>query len=149
MCFVSYKFLNIMNYYQKIQNLRDELHWKTALELVRSYDKILIGSMSTKSIVSKKKTLNKRSKQLAYSLGHYLFKCRLESKAEEYGAKVVVVNEAYTSKTCGKCSNINPNLGGNKTFSCPRSNCNYTIDRDVNGARNISLKHFGLFNPKF
>jgi IS605 OrfB family transposase len=137
------------NRYRRLQNLRDELHWKTALDLVKSYDTILIGSMSTKSIVSKRLNLNKTSKTTAYALSHYLFKQRLEAKAEEYGSRVIVVDEHYTSKTCGGCFRINHNLGSNKTFNCPQVNCDFTLDRDLNGARNIALRHFGLFNPIF
>ncbi len=135
--------------YKKIQNIRDDLHWKTALQLVTNYDMILIGSMSTKGIVSKKGNLNKQVKTVANMLSHYLFRQRLEAKAEEYGAEVIVVNEAWTSKTCGSCFHVHHNLGGSKTFDCPRPNklCSFKLDRDVNGARNIALKHFGLFEP--
>ena len=38
---------------KKIRNLTDELHWKTINYLVKNYDTILIGNMSSKGIVSK------------------------------------------------------------------------------------------------
>jgi putative transposase len=47
-------------------------------------------------------------------------------------------SEEYTSKTCECCKKINKSLGSKKTFICP--NCKFTIDRDINGARNIMLK---------
>ena len=53
--------------------------------------------------------------------------------------KIHICNEAYTSKTCGCCGNLNNYLGGSKTFNC--SECGILIDRDYNGARNIYLKH--------
>ncbi len=135
--------------YKRIQNIRDDLHWKTSLKLVTNYDTILLGSMSTKGIVSKKRALNKSVKTVAYMLSHYLFRQRLKAKAEEYGAEVRVVNEAWTSKTCGGCSKVHYNLGSSKTFKCPQPNrlCSFEIDRDINGARNIALKHFGFFDP--
>jgi len=52
------------------------------------------------------------------------------------------VNESYTSKTCGRCGNINKELGSSKSYKC--SKCHLEIDRDVNGARNIYLKNIGL-----
>src|SRR2546423_588161 len=55
------------------------------------------------------------------------------------GGKVVICTEEYTSKTCGCCGVINKNLGSLKTFKCP--SCGATIDRDVNGARNVLLKY--------
>ena len=137
--------------YKRIQNIRDDLHWKTALKLVKNYDTILLGSMSTKGIVSNKRHLNKGVKTTSYMLGHYLFRQRLEAKAEEYDSKVFIVNEAWTSKTCGGCSKVHHNLGSNKTFKCPQPNniCSFEIDRDVNGARNIALNHFGFFKPVY
>ena len=37
---------------------------------------------------------------------HYKFRQRLKSKAEETGVKVMIQDEAYTSKTCSRCGNI-------------------------------------------
>jgi IS605 OrfB family transposase len=135
--------------YKRIQGIRDELHWKTALTLVRSYDKILIGNMSTRSIVSKRSNLNKTTKTVAYMLSHYLFRTRLEAKAEEYGSQVIIVDEKWTSKTCGGCSKVDYDLGAKKIFRCPQSDCNFKLDRDLNGARNIALNYFKKFNPIF
>jgi putative transposase len=51
---------------------------------------------------------------------------------------IYIYYNGYTSKTCGCCGKINKSLGSKKTFACP--NCKFTIDRDINGARNIMLK---------
>ena len=58
----------------------------------------------------------------------------------EYGSKVVVVNQAYTSKTCSECGYVKHNLGGSKVFDCDE--CGGVMYRDVNGAKNIFLKNF-------
>ena len=51
------------------------------------------------------------------------------------------VNEAYTSKTCSCCGNIQWNLGGAKLYKC--SQCKAVMDhRDDNGAKNIFLKNY-------
>ena len=50
----------------------------------------------------------------------------------EFGKKVVIVNEAYTN-TCSCCGSIHPSLGGSKIYECQK--CNKTMDRDVNGAK--------------
>jgi|GraSoiStandDraft_51_1057287.scaffolds.fasta_scaffold647892_2 putative transposase len=73
---------------------------------------------------------------LTWSHGRFLN--RLLSKAEELGKKVVIVSEAYTSKTCSACGWINRNLGGQKVFRC--RDCKWVVDRDVNGARGIFLR---------
>ncbi len=56
------------------------------------------------------------------------------------------VTEEFTSKTCGSCGEIHYNLGSSKTFTCPKSECKFTIPRDWNGARNILLKNFQKSN---
>ena len=55
-----------------------------------------------------------------------------------HGVIIAETNEAYTSKTCGKCGHIHTKLGGNKVFKCPE--CGYVAFRDANGAFNIMLK---------
>src|SRR3989338_4930467 len=52
---------------------------------------------------------------------HYRFKQRLLFKCKH--AKVIIVNEAYTTKTFGKCGNLNWGIGGKKIFKCPKSEC--------------------------
>ena len=53
--------------------------------------------------------------------------------------KLYIVDESYTSKTCGSCGFIKENLGGNKVYKC--DSCGLEIGRDHNGARNILLKN--------
>jgi putative transposase len=74
-----------------------------------------------------------------YNLSFYLFKQRLQEKANFYRTKILIKSEAYTSKTCTNCGELNNSLGSKKIFECKK--CNLVIDRDVNGARNILLKN--------
>jgi hypothetical protein len=55
--------------------------------------------------------------------------------------KVIIVNEAYTTKTCGMCGIINNNVGSKEIFKCVNSLCKYTMDRDIQAARNIYLRY--------
>lgn len=126
--------------YDKIKHKIDDLHWKTASYLVRNYDTILLGSMSTKRIISKKGNLRKNIRSVAQYISHYLFRQRLLAKAEEYNSKIIVVNEAWTSKTCGNCFKKNHGLKTAKIFKCPY--CNFIWGRDYNGARNIMLRYY-------
>jgi len=130
------KYLNRLR--EKLTNKIKDMHYKTCKFLCKSFDTIVIGNMSTRSIVSNKKNLRPVVKQYCYALSHYLFKERLQNKAEEYNCKVLVVDESYTSKTCGGCGLINDKLGSSKMFRCKV--CNFTCDRDINGARNILIK---------
>lgn len=113
------------------------MHWKTANMLCKMTDKILLGNISTASILQG--NLSKFLKPLFQTLSHYTFSELLQSKCEEYRVEYARVDESYTSKTCGGCSALNETLGASKVFIC--SKCSFTIDRDVNGARNIMIKN--------
>jgi putative transposase len=72
-------------------------------------------------------------------LSHYRFQIMLKHKAKLDGDCMVhSVSEEYSSKTCGHCGKIYEGLNGQKWFYCPTC-CQFSIDRDVNGARNIFL----------
>ena len=44
----------------------------------------------------------------------------------------------YTSKICSNCGNYNKDLKAEKIYECV--NCDLSIDRDMNGCRNIFMK---------
>lgn len=119
----------------KIKNLIEEIHHKTALFLVMNYAYILLPSFETSQMVS---NLYSKVARAMLTWSHFKFKTFLKFKAKEYGAKVIEVDESYTSKTCGRCGFILKNLGGKKVFRCPR--CGLVIDRDYNGVRNVYLR---------
>lgn len=62
---------------------------------------------------------------------------RLKWYARKYGKQVVDCNESYTSKTKSWDGVIDEKLGSSKII---KGN-GFTVDRDINGARNILLKH--------
>ena len=128
--------------YNKIDNLINDLHWKTINYLTNNYGIIMIGNMSTKNIVSNKsKTqLDKRTKRVALLMKLFVFKQRLQFKCVQNKLGYKEIDEAYTSKTCTGCSYLNEDLGDNKIFNC--KNCHQIIGRDVNGARNIMINSF-------
>src|SRR5207248_8224269 len=97
---------------------------------------ILHPEFKTKDMVRRgsfKKIHSKTARQML-TWSHYRFCQYLLHKYP--WCKVVICTEEYTSKTCGCCGVINRNLGSSKTFQCGA-----TIDRDVNGARNVLLKY--------
>lgn len=122
----------------KINNLVDELHWKTINYLVKTNDIILIGDMSTKSIVSKNGNLGKITKRIALSLRFFVFHQRLKYKCDVNNTKYGKINEWMTSKMCSMCGNVKEDLGGNELYKCTK--CGIQMDRDINGARNIHIK---------
>ena len=124
--------------YSKIKNLISDLHWKTCNYLCKNYDTIMVGNLSTQRCINKSNNLYKSCREPLKYMQHYLFRLRLQSKCEEYGKIYKEVDEKYTTQQCGKCMNLNKNVGSSKIYTCPV--CKFTIDRDINGARNIFLK---------
>ena len=77
------------------------------------------------------------------AISHDKFRTILKQKALKYGSTVRIVCEGNTSKTCGACGNVKE-IKNKRIYNC--DNCFAIIDRDVNGARNILIKHQKL-NP--
>ena len=125
----------------RLRNLVDELHKKCAIKLCSKYRRILLPSFETSQMVLKgRRKLSSKSARCMLSWSHYRFRQRLLMKSREYPwCQVSIVDEAYTSKTCGKCGKLNTKLGGSKDFLC--NSCNFHADRDANGARNILLRY--------
>lgn len=123
----------------KIRNLVDELHRQVASYLICNYKVVFIPTFETSSMVLKsKRRINTKSVRSMLTWSHYRFKQLLTSMSDRHDLIIVETNEAYTSKTCGKCGHVHTLLGGNKVFKCPE--CGYVADRDANGAFNIMLK---------
>ena len=155
-------------YYKKIKNIVKELHNKSALYLVKNYNKILLPEFKTSEMVKgigkkyiknkleeikdkpnnerkivikemyKIRRLNKRVKFVLNMLSHYKFKQHLINKCDEYGCNIEIVTEEYTSKCCSRCGILSDNYK-NREKTC--ISCNLKIDRDLNGSRNILIKN--------
>jgi transposase len=125
----------------KIRNLVDEVHKKLSKCLCENYRKILLPVFETSNMVKRGcRKLHKKTARAMLTWSHFRFRQRLLSKSREYPwCKVILTEEPYTSKTCGECGTINTTLGSQKTFKCQE--CEYISDRDINGARNILLRH--------
>jgi putative transposase len=134
---VKVKKKKILKLYLRIKNIVNDIHWKTITYIKNNYTDVLLPSFESQDMVTNT-FLHSTTKRQLLGLQHYKFKEKLLNKKE---INVHVVNEAFTSKTCGCCGEINYKLGSSKMFKC--SNCNLTIDRDFNGARNIYLKYMG------
>jgi IS605 OrfB family transposase len=119
---------------EKIKNKVDDMHWQVANFLVKKYNEITIGKLSTKIVTGNLSALTKRT---YYALAHYTFRERLQQKCKEYSVKYNEQEEMYTTKKCGGCGLLN-NVGSSKMYNC--NDCGFEIHRDHNGARNIMIK---------
>ncbi len=128
----------------RVKHLVDDLHRRAAYELVSKYGTILLPHFNVgKMVLKKARRIARLSVRQMLSLRHYDFKQHLQWMCEKYGKSLVLVNEAYTSKTyAGKTIN---DLKSKRSFKIRKSGRSYTIDRDVNGARNILIRFLTKF----
>ena len=131
---------------KKIRNLVDELHKKLTKYLVAGYNTILLPNFETKRMVRRvDRRIGSKTARAMLGWAHYRFRQRLINKTREYPwCRVVICDEHYTSKTCGKCGKLNQTLGASKVFMCPNVECGVEMDRDINAARNILLRFLTL-----
>ncbi len=121
---------------EKIKNLTNEIHHKTAHFLCKNFSVIFLPPFETSQMATK---LRSKTARAMLTWAHYRFAEFLKHKATEFGTRVVRVCEAYTSKTCSACGKIHK-IGSKKVLKC---GCGTLIDRDINGARGIFLRALG------
>ena len=125
----------------RVQNIVNEVHKQLVKHLAKTYDLIMIPSFEVSQMVRKQdRKIHSTTARQMITWAHYRFRERLIHKCRQYGSKVAVVNEAFTSKTCSCCGSLNNKLGSSKVFKCPT--CGVVMDRDANGAKNIFLRNF-------
>ena len=129
---------------KKIRNLIDEVHKQLAKHLASHYDIVFLPKFETSQMVRKiDRKIGRKSARGMAVWAHYRFRQRLIHTCRMLGrCKLIVCNEAWTSKTCSCCGQLHHGLGSSKVFRCPNPACAVTMDRDVNGAKNILLKNY-------
>ncbi|MHA1954126.1 MAG: zinc ribbon domain-containing protein, partial [Candidatus Heimdallarchaeaceae archaeon] len=94
---------------------------------------------------------NKSHRRRLHKWCYRLFITKLRYKLKQEGFdsyRVVAVNEDNTSKICSRCNSKTTTRTGQGKFNC--SNCNYELNADLNGAKNIAkrlLKY--VLKPKY
>ena len=152
--------------FDRVRCLVREMHMQIANNLCSNYDVILLPQFdtqelikklrstktyvakdgSTRTYIVKKRRLNRKTARMLGALSHYSFRQALIHKAKFYeDTHVILVNEAYTSRTCGRCGWIDEKMGSKPVFKCKR--CLIRILRDQNGARNIALRYLTSSDP--
>jgi putative transposase len=123
----------------KKDDLISDLHNRLSFELITKYDVIFLPTFETKKMVSKKgeRKIRRITARNMLDLNHYKFKLKIKWYADKYGKHVVDVNESYTSKTKSWNGEIDNKLGSKKIIKGD----NFSVDRDINGARGIFLKN--------
>jgi len=125
----------------KIRNITNDLHWKSINFLTSNFKNILLPSFEVKQMTSIPRSIRKMGRSTVrrmLCLSHYKFKERMKYMCAVKGNNLYIVNEAYTSKTCGGCGYCKKDCTG-RWYKCIK--CGFELDRDYNGARNIFIKH--------
>jgi putative transposase len=125
--------------FRRMKNMTDDIHWKVIRFLCNQYKIILLPKFNAKNCMVK--IMSKKTSRTTMQWSHCRFMDRLKWKAGHLDTTVLVNGEAYTSITCGRCGEEHKTLGTKKIFICPK--CEWTADRDANGARNILLRSIG------
>ena len=135
----------VKNIHAKIKNRRADTNHKFSTKLVKENSLIVVGNVSSKAMVKRKKGFAKS----ALDAGWYQLKSMLEHKSKGTLTHYMEVNEAYTTQACNSCGCIGDNspkgvAGLNKrNWVC--SECGSVVDRDKNAALNIlALGHESL-----
>ncbi len=133
----------ISNYKFRVKNLVREMHNQIAIMLVKNYDEIILPEFKSSKMVVK---LHSKTCRSLLTWSHFAFRQHLLFKAKEYSAKVILVNEAYTSKTCTNCMTVNT-ISGKEQWKCKY--CGFEHDRDISASRNIYILGAGRFAPVY
>lgn len=124
-------------HYKKITDIVTDDHWQIIKYLTSSYENIVLPPFESQELVSISRNRGMNKNLMVSS--HYLFYQRLSFKCQLIGTRLSRMTEEYTSKTCTCCGTVKNKLSlADRVYRC--DNCRVSIDRDVNGARNILIK---------
>ena len=119
---------------KRLANKRKDFLHKLSINLVKTYDIIVIEDLKSKNMM--------KNHKLAKAIGNASwYECRtmLEYKCKWYGKQLIVVSPHYTSQECSNCHHNS----GKKTLDIREwtcDNCGVYHDRDINAAKNILTK---------
>jgi IS605 OrfB family transposase len=129
----------------QLRDLVKDVHCKTSSFLCKNYKVVLLPDFKTSFMVRRenaddgqRRRINNKTARTMMTWSHCLFKRRLIEKAEEYGTKVVIVNEAYTTRCCSICGVVGDRFSGER-FLC--AGCGARMARDHNSSKNILLRN--------
>ena len=125
--------------YKRFNHIINDNQNRICNYLVKNYDVIFLPKFESQKLKMKSKAYNFKHLNMNK---HYQLQQKLLWFSLKHSKKTLIVDESYTTKTCGLCGTINNTMTlADRSFNCIDKNCSYrNIDRDYNGARNILIK---------
>ena len=123
--------------FEHARNKIRDLHHKAAKWLTDTFRVILLPKFKTSTMVTGAGKLWSKTCRKLLTWSHYRFRQRLMEHAHRKGVRVWLVNEAYSTLTCGNCGLFVEKR--RETVQCTHCDAPER-DRDVAGARNVLLR---------
>ena len=119
----------------RVADTRKDFLNKFADELIKRFDRIVLEDLRVAAMARGRLAMSILDAGWSYLV------TRLTHKAESAGREIVLVDPAYTSKSCSGCGVIFEDLTlSDRWVSC---NCGVSLDRDHNAAINILNRGLG------
>ena len=120
----------VAHVHERIANRRLNFAHQTSRKVVNRFGTIVFEELNI-TTMQKNHHLAKSIADVAWNM----FITITESKAEDAGSRVILVNPRNTSQMCPRCGMIVAKTLSDRVHSCPR--CGLVMDRDQNAAINI------------
>ena len=134
------KRLNIVK--TKVTNIISDMHNKVSVFIAKNHETVLLPDFESSKKLRQKgpSPAMKRELQTIY---HFKFRTKLSYFCSKYNTKFHLVDEYFTSITCGICGLVkkkgtDDELGASEVFNCKK--CNINMNRDIHAARNVLLR---------
>lgn len=121
----------------KVKCQRHDFLHKVTTRLCRENQTVVIEDLAVKNMMK-----NRKLSRAISDMGWHEFRRQFEYKAMIYGISLVEASRFFpSSKTCSRCGHVKEALSlSERTFTC--SQCGFSIDRDLNAAKNLATLGF-------
>jgi putative transposase len=123
--------MRVAKQHARTANIRKDTLNKLTTHLAKNHSQVVIEDLNVSGMMKN----HCLAKSIA-DLGMYEFRRQLTYKCELYGSELIIANRFFpSSKTCSSCGHIQDMPLKERVFNCQQ--CNASIDRDLNAARNL------------